>query len=279
MKKEKIIIAIFVFLFIGVFLAQNFFVKLKSKVVFCDVGQGDGAFLNLENGTQIVVDGGPDNKMIGCAGKYMPYFDRRIEYIIISHPDKDHFVGAIEVLKRYDVSKVYINGDTSDIPEYQEFLRLAKDKTVTADSESDFFVGAAKIDFLSNPKMAGNDSNEKSLVFKFFTPSSSLPINKGEKGRGISILFTGDLPVKIEKDLIDKKIDFSAKILKIGHHGSDGSSSLEFLKAVNPELAVISAGKDNKYGHPSPLIISRLERLGIKYERTDERGDIVVKLE
>ncbi|MBU4421930.1 hypothetical protein KKB41_03170, partial [Patescibacteria group bacterium] len=122
-NNEKIFIAIFTTLFIVGIFVEDIFVRQKSRVIFCDVGQGDGALINLSdgtsfftkatNGTQILIDGGSDNKFVGCVGSNMPYFDHRIEYMIISHPDKDHFVGAVEILKRYDVSRVYINGEVS----------------------------------------------------------------------------------------------------------------------------------------------------------------------
>lgn len=263
--KEKIIIFCCVVLFVGVFLAQDFFVKSKSRIVFCDAGQGDGAFINLHGGMQIVVDGGPDNKMIGCVGKYMPYFDRRIEYLIISHPDKDHFVGAIEILKRYAVNKIIVNGDLGDTAEYKEFLRLAGERAALA-RDIDFPDG--KIDFLDTGYRAANanDNNSRSLVFKF-------------SYAGKNILFAGDAPKEIEENLIKNKIDLRSDILKISHHGSKESSIPEFLKAVAPRLAVISVGADNAFGHPAYRVIKNLENAGIKYLRTDEAGDIVVNLE
>jgi competence protein ComEC len=255
--KEKIIIAVCAVLFVGIFLAQNYF-KLQSRIVFCDVGQGDGAFINLKDGVQIAIDGGPDNNFIGCIGEYMPYFDRRVEYLIVSHPDKDHFVGAIEILKRYDVQKVIISGEDGDSPEYEEFLRLSKDKITASE---DFEIAGAKIFFykIAGTKLSGND---KSLVFKFLY---------GEK----SILFTGDISEKGESALLASGVNIKSDILKIAHHGSRESSSRDFLRAVSPRLAIISVGAENKYGHPAYIILKRLESLGIKYFRTDESGDII----
>ena len=265
MNKEKIILAICLVLFLDIFLIREATLLKTERLVFCDVGQGDGAFINLKGGTQIIVDGGPDNKLIGCVGKYMPYFDHRIEYLIISHPDKDHFVGAIEILRRYDVKRVFVNGDTSDIPEYAEFLKLAADKINVAYTDSDIILGNMKIDFLYPYSLAREtkDNNGNSLVFQF-------------EYAGKNILFTGDLPEKGEQELIKNKADLPADILKVAHHGSKNSSSVEFLKAVRPKLAIISAGKDNDYGHPHYRVLKNLENLKIKYLRTDEKGNIVV---
>jgi len=273
-NKEKIIIVVCIFLFIGGFLAQELFIKPKSRIVFCDVGQGDGAFMNLKGGKQIVIDGGPDNSMIGCVGNYMPYFDREIEYLIVSHPDKDHFVGAIEVLKRYAVGAVITNGEMGDSPEYKEFLKLAEGKIIPA---KDIDLNNGKINFYNRSDEKYSD-NDNSLVFKFlYTPASILPLKKGEEGRGMSILFTGDISEKRENALLSS--DLKSDILKIAHHGSKESSSLDFLKAVSPKLAIVSVGAKNSFGHPAYIILKRLENLGIKYLQTDEAGDIVINFQ
>lgn len=265
--KQNVFLIFCIALFISGLLIEDIFIRQKSKAVFCDVGQGDGALINLGK-EQILIDGGPDNKFVGCIGKYMPYFDRTIEYLIISHPDKDHFVGAVEILRRYNIEKVFLNGDESEIPEYKEFLKLAQGKLIVADKDSDFKIGKAKIDFIHLGKY--KNSNDNSLIFRF---------EYGAK----SVLFTGDASVKVEKELIEKyhdlNNDLNHDILKLGHHGSKTSSAEEFLRAVNPELAIISVGADNKFGHPSYRVIKRLERLGIKYKRTDEVGNIIINFQ
>lgn len=277
----KIFSALILIIFLDIFMIGEWRAAAESRVVFCDIGQGDGVFINLKGGTQIIADAGPDNNMVGCAGKYMPYFDRKIEYIIISHPDKDHFAGAMELLKRYDVGKVFWNGDLSAIPEYAEFLKMAGGRAEVAYTDSDFRAAGAKIDFLY-PYVLDRETknnNDNSLVFRFeYTPTSILPLSKGEEGRGISILFTGDLPATGEAELIKHNANLRADVLEVGHHGSRYSSSEEFLRAVRPKLAAISVGANNKYGHPAYIILKRLKNLGIKYLRTDEKGDIVINL-
>lgn len=264
--KEKIIFGTLTLALVAIFSRQELKLAESRRAVFCDVGQGDGALINLRN-IQIIVDGGPDKTILSCLGKYMPYFDRRIEYLIISHPDKDHFLGAVEILRRYQVERVIVNGDTSDIPEYAEFLKLAEGKIFIAYTDSDFEIAGAKIDFLYPYVLAREtkDNNNNSLVFRF------------EYG-GASILFTGDLPEAGEAELIKNNANLRADILKIGHHGSKFSSSKNFLASVSPKLATISSGRDNKYGHPHYAVLKRLENLRIKYLRTDQNGDIIVNL-
>lgn len=260
--KEKQFLILCIFLFIGVFIAEDAFFMQKARVVFCDVGQGDGVIINLENSAQILIDGGPDNKFVGCVGKYMPYFDRTIEYMIISHPDKDHFVGAVEILKRYNVERIFVNGDKSEIAEYKEFLRLANGKIEIPNKDSDFEIAGASIDFIH--RSVYNNPNDNSIIFKFLY---------GDK----SILFTGDISEKVEADLLARSdISLQSDILKLAHHGSKTSSGEYFLKVVGPELAIISVGAENNFGHPAFRILKRLENLGIKYKRTDEDGNIEI---
>lgn len=256
---KKLFWPLILIIFLDIFMIGEWRLAHQEKVIFCDVGQGDSAMIVM-GATQIIIDGGPDNSLAGCVGKYMPYFDRKIEYLIISHPDADHFVGAVEILQRYFVEHVIVSGDEFDSPEYKEFLRPADDKITPA---LDFEIAKAKIIFYKINAEQSSD-NDRSLIFKFIYA-------------GKSILFTGDISAKAETFLPVR--DIGADILKIAHHGSKESSSLEFLKAVSPRLAVFSVGADNKFGHPAYIILKRLENLGIKYLRTDESGDIVVNLE
>jgi len=265
--KEKIIVAALIFLFAVAFAWREFNSQKSERAVFCDVGQGDAALIKLRGGVQAVIDGGASTAVLSCLGKYMPYFDRRVEYVFVSHPDKDHFLGLVEILRRYAVGRVIVNGDESDLPEWREFEKLAASRLTVAYAGDKIKIGGGEVDFLSPKKnVEYKDNNEKSLVFKFLY-------------NGKSILFTGDLPATIEKNLVREKVYLSSDILKVGHHGSQYSSSEEFLRAVHPKFATISVGADNKYGHPNYIILKRLQNLGVKYLRTDEAGDIVVNLD
>ncbi len=281
---KKLIWPLILIIFLDIFIIGQYRLANQQRVIFCDVGQGDGAMIVM-GATQIIVDGGPDNSLAGCVGKYMPYFDRKIEYLIISHPDADHFVGAVEILRRYFVERVIVNGDESDSPEWREFKKLAQGKITVANENFGIDLPVGKIDFLYPDEKhpvpeVKHETNDYSLVFKFIFPL----VIKGEVAKpmgdsGISILFTGDATETTEENLLGRGADVSSDILKVGHHGSKFSSTKEFLKAVGPKLAVISAGADNKYGHPANIILKRLENLGIKYLRTDESGDIIVNFE
>jgi competence protein ComEC len=263
--KEKLFAVAIVAILVSAFMAQDFFGARESRIIFCDVGQGSGAIIALRGGLQIIVDAGPSNKFSGCVGRNMPYFDRRIELMVISHPDKDHFVGAIELLKKYRVERVLVNNDVSGSGEYKVFSGLANDKLRKVGAGEQIKIGGAEIDFLSPGKDYKND-NKNSLFFKF---------SYGDK----KAIFTGDAPTEIEDGLVRDGADLRADILQIAHHGSEDSFSKKFFEAVGPELAIISVGKDNKYGHPSGRVVKALKNLNVRYFRTDEAGDITVPLE
>lgn len=254
------------------------------KVWFFDVGQGDAQFLDFSDGNQILVDGGPDGKALQGLGKAMPFYDRDIDIMILTHPHKDHIFGLIEVLKRYKVGKIILPEVDFESAFYKEFLQIAREKNIPlgylGDGDEIKIGEFAEFDFLSPRKndnnknftvenesfgAKGQDLNDSSLVSKFIYGDNV-------------ILFMGDAGENIEKEILVKGHNIKADILKVGHHGSKYSSSEEFLKAVSPEYAVIQAGEDNKYGHPTEQTLERLSAIGSKILRNDLDGDILFQL-
>lgn len=232
-------------------------------VYFLDVGQGDAIFIQSANGNQVLIDGGPDAKVITELSKVMPFNDRSIDLVILTHPDADHINGLIEVLKRYQVGQILENPIEHDSPAYAAWNEL-KIKSRIANAQSgqtvDIGSGAAIIVLYpfadSEPKAK---SNNNSIIGKLVY---------GE----LSLLLTGDIEAQVERELVARNADIDSDLLKIPHHGSKTSSTDEFLKAVTPEAAFIQVGKDNRYGHPHPTVTQRLEKLGVKYYRTDMDG-------
>lgn len=257
------------------------------KIWFFDVGQGDAQFLDFADGNQILIDGGPDGKILQGLGKAMPFYDRDIDLMILTHPHKDHIFGLIEVLKRYKVGKIILPKVDFDSAFYKEFFEIVREKDIVLEylgSGDEIKIGDfAEFDFLS-PEIQGSllissghnkfsadnesfgakgqDLNDLSLVAKFIY---------GEN----SILFTGDAGGNIEKEILAEGYNIKADILKVGHHGSKYSSSEEFLKAVSPKYAVIQVGEGNKYGHPTEQALSRLATIGAKVLRNDLNSDIL----
>jgi competence protein ComEC len=238
------------------------------KVIFLDVGQGD-AILIERGSQQILIDGGPSGQvLLDKLGKYIPFWDRNIELVMESHPDADHITGLVDVLKNYSVGAVMQTSATSDSQVYRKLQELIQTKNiniVTGERGEKINLGAeTQLEVLGpSPETPTNaqDTNAASIVTK---------LSFGDN----SFLFTGDLPSEQEAALISAGLNLNSRVLKVGHHGSKYSSSPAFLGAVHPTDAVISVGKNNRYGHPAPEIMDRLKSNNINIFRTDELGDI-----
>lgn len=242
-------------------------------VRFFNVGQGDSIFITGPTGEQILVDGGPDLTTLEDLGQSMPFFDRSIDWLILTHPHLDHVASFPEILRRYHVSHVMITGADYSNGRYEEFLTELQQKHVPimiADPAKDIrFEDGLTLDVLApQPVYFGKTMShihDTCIVFKMLYGSGS-------------ILFTGDAETKTEQALLGEHLDLHADILKVGHHGSLTSSSSGFLLAVHPALAVISVGAHNTYGLPKKAILNRLTHFGIPY-LTTMSGTITVRME
>jgi len=250
------------------FQKDNFF-----KVVFFDVGQGDGMFIETPDKRQIVIDGGPDyNLMAEKISQVIPFWDKELDVVILTHCDSDHMNGLFGVLEKYKVKNVLWTGIEKEengekIANWKNMLEREKVEgaEIFLVQSGDGLTGEdIKMDFIWPEgileKVSKNDSNNNSLVSKLCYAESCF-------------LFMGDVSFSEEKELINKNI--KADVLKVSHHGSKYASSNEFLTAVSPKLAVIEVGK-NSYGHPDLGTVGRLESFGAKVIRTDIKGDITV---
>ncbi|EKE16163.1 MAG: hypothetical protein ACD_11C00029G0043 [uncultured bacterium] len=242
----------------------------KLKVVFLNVGQGD-AILISQGSNQILIDGGKSGQiLLEKLGKYISFWDRKIETIVITHPDQDHIGGFADVFKSYKIETVV---KTNAASSSKTFEFLSND----INSEGSEIVEAKKGVRISFPNGA-----EMDLIF----PSSSVSENEKDtnsqsvvsvlKIGNYKFLFTGDLTAEKEEEISQKGFDISADVLKVAHHGSKYSTGEEFLKKVSPQEAIISVGK-NSYGHPAEETLEKLRSIGTKILRTDETGDIIYK--
>jgi len=240
------------------------------EVWFLDVGQGDASFIQAANGNQVLIDGGPNRKILNELSKVMPFYDRTIDVVIESHPDSDHIAGLIDVLKNYKIKAVVESGAVSDSSGYLELERLIEDKGIKKfilNSGSKIDLGdGVYLDVLLPPSNV--DTSKMS-------PHDAMLVLKLNYGNN-SFLFTGDMEEKMESYLVFNGKDIKSDVLKVGHHGSKTSSSELFLSRVSPRYAIISVGKDNKYGHPYKEVLERLKRMNISVFRTDEMGRIDV---
>lgn len=238
----------------------------SPQFYFLNVGQGDSELVLLPkaNGgsVKLLIDGGPDAKVVEELGEVLSVGDRRIDLVLMTHPQLDHFGGFIEVLRQYDIGVFLGTGRAGTTKAYGELMRVIRERQIpyiTLRRGSRVAYGGTVIDVLSpNARdLASKELNDGCLVLRIQTPETRA-------------LFTCDADENIERELIASD-DVRADILKAGHHGSRFSSSVAFLRAVQPKVAVIEVGK-NSYGHPTKDALSRLGDVGATIFRTDKNG-------
>ncbi|MFH1472935.1 MAG: ComEC/Rec2 family competence protein [bacterium] len=237
------------------------------SVYFLDVGQGDAIFVDSPQHKRILLDGGANRKVLSELGKILPFADKRIDVIVESHPDKDHIGGLPEVVSRYDVGMFLEPGVDSDNTIDEELHHRLDAKGVPQLIARRGMVlnmgdGVKFLILFPNQDVSWWKTNDASIVAK---------VIYGDQ----SFLLTGDSPIKTEGILLnlDKSI-LQSTVLKAGHHGSRTSTSLAYAQAVLPEYAIISAGKDNSYGHPNQEVLDILDKVGTKILSTIESGTI-----
>ena len=239
------------------------------EVDFFDVGQGDAIFIETPKGYQVLIDGGPDASVLEKLGQEMPFYDRSIDLIILTHPEADHITGLIEVLKNYQIGQILENGFKRETAGYKEWQRLIKEKNIpvkiTQAGQVVNLSQGIKIRILWPDKTAVNSSPESSNNISVV---SQLIYGQRE------FLFTGDIEKQVELNLAVAGIDLESDVLKAAHHGSKTSTNQLFLEKVNPNIAVISAGDKNPYGHPHQEVLERLKN--VKTYRTDQNGNIEI---
>ena len=241
----------------------------RLHVYFLDVGQGDAILIRAPDGRQILVDGGPSpTALLNELGAVLPFWDRSLDLVVLTHPDGDHITGLIPLLDRYRVAQVLDVSQSEAAPEAGPWrARLAQFgmPRFLAQRGMRLPVGGLALTVL-NPGPAlltgtASDDNNNAIVLR---------LDYG----GTAFLLTGDAEREAEEAMIAAGLPLRADVLKIGHHGSAGASSPAFLAAVAPRIAVIQVGAENTFGHPHPDVLARLA--GIEILRTDQRGRIEV---
>ncbi len=274
--KRKYIFLFLGFLFvINIFCWKEVFVLAQSnnlEIYFLNVGQGDSAFIKTPENHQIIIDGGPTSVALEKIAKIIPFWDKTIDLVILTHPEKDHMQGLMDILKRYKADHILVSGvlkDSEDYKEWQKILQNQKNRgadVISVRAGDRAVLGDALIKILyplqDFSEVKTNKSTNESCVVSDLVFGTN------------SFLFAGDISAKNEAEIIAApRTAITADVLKIAHHGSKYSTSEEFLKNVGPEFAIISVGK-NSYGHPTQETLQKLEKFGIQVLRTDTDGDI-----
>ena len=251
-------------------------------VIACDVGLGD-AILITYGKTQILTDGGPDKSVLSCLGKYMPFWDRDVELIISTHPDKDHSSGLIEVVKNYRVGGILINPIDPGTSVYEVLKKEVGGRGIPVISPvagMRLGVGLIYLDIL-NPskelyaKLIINDLNDNMAKYLISRDTNLYSIVYILSFKNFSGFFPGDIPKELSDELSKVVTEGGVNYIKIPHHGSVNGLTENLLKSLVPKVAVISVGK-NMWNFPRPEIIDMLARYNVKVLRTDQAGDIRV---
>lgn len=269
-NKKELVLCIVLFLdILIVYLSFQIAPKETLKISFLDIGQGDSILFQTPHGGNILVDGGRDKKVLSKLGSELPIISKNIDLVISTHDDSDHITGLIDVLKKYDVKVLLSSLSNSNSDLSKKLFQIAQEKNVRILEINKIVIIKSddgliiKIMFPVTD-MNGAESNDASIVSQFIF---------GEN----SILLTGDLPQSGEIFLTRTYGDnLKSNILKLGHHGSDTSSNPEFIQKVNPEVAIVSAGKNNSFGHPHKSVLDLLEKFKIQVLGTNELGTITL---
>lgn len=260
----------------------NYF-DTRTTLVFCDVGQGDGAYIRLRNRIDILIDAGPEQKILDCLGKYMPFYDRKIELGMITHPQKDHYGGYLHILKRYKVDTLLLSPVDSSAKSFATLKGLIKEKRVnirplyagdeiSVENASFRSVWPTNQYIIQNVDLSQNDGGFYKTQLDPNNFSQVVLLTVGTK----KILFTGDLSPEVEQIILQNPLSV-VEILKVPHHGSKNGLIEPFLQAVRPKTVIISCGQNNSFGHPHQSVIQMLEKYLVRIRRTDKEGDIVFK--
>lgn len=220
-------------------------------VHFLDVGQGDAILIETPDGNQVLIDGGPDASVLPKLAAHVPFADRTIEVVVGTHPDLDHVAGLVDVLGRYDVPTIITTeatGGSAEAAAWQSAVAAEAATVYHARAGQVYQLGASTTLMILSPSYDPTklNSNASSIVAL---------LRYGQT----AFMLTGDAPQGVEQYLADTHgAALAASVLKLGHHGSDTSTHPDFVRAVAPQYAVVSAGVGNRYDHPDPAVLQRV---------------------
>ena len=283
MKAFKYIFGLFILILGLIGLSLGSTPDANLHLIACDVGQGDGILATYQS-VQVLIDAGPGDGILECLSRHIPFWDRELELVILTHPQLDHYGGLIEVFRRYKIDTFLANGLDSSASSYQALKNAVGGsgaRVLTPKEGMALRIGMIYLDILSPSQrlLSQEASDFQTNVLGAFTSKKDpndfsivAILRLGE----FDALLTGDIgPAEIPEILAGGKVK-DVEYIKVPHHGSKNGLTLELLEASSPEIAVISVGK-NSYGHPSEETLKMLKDRGVRTLRTDEEGDIEVE--
>lgn len=267
----------------------------EVSVIFCDVGQGD-AILVQHGFMQLLIDTGKDTKVLSCLEEHMPKIDRHINFLLLTHMDNDHIGGATAVLERFSVGTLFMNPSTKKTDDFgalqqvisrkvaqkmQLFSLFSRDR-VQLSSLLGFLVLSPRVGWYeSTPFLPLISETTLSDVEAFF--AQNLSVNESENDLSIALILdigsicfvlTGDMESNSELAVVSSGMTRDCDVLKAGHHGSKSSSIPQFVEHFQPEIIVVSAGKNNSYNHPSPQVMEYFSQQNMQVFQTATSGSI-----
>lgn len=268
MNRTRLIGAILTLAFFTLFGAKELR-RIPPFIAFLDVGQGDAILIQLEGGTTVLIDAGPDSTVVERVGRSLPFFDRTIEYAIATHPDADHHAGYFPLLKRYTIGHFLFSAGKSGTWE----LLLAQVRGAGAQTAA-----LAQGSAVALP--------EGAALTVLWPPAGFSPANTNDASAvllftygGQEFLLLGDAPKEVERRILAQYPELKADVVKLGHHGSRTSTSDALLKRIMPKFAVLSFGAGNRFGHPHKEVLEALARFRIPPLRTPDFGSVYFDLQ
>lgn len=243
--------------------SQEYTASTDMEVHFIDVGQGDATLVKCGDAAMLI-DAGDGSKGTLIQNYLQKQGVKKLDYLVLTHPDSDHIGGAPVIITKFEIDKVFVSDFEKDNRTYRKLIQALDDKNIqaiTPKAGDEYALADASLSILG-PVQTYDDPNNASLV---------LLLKNGEN----SFLFTGDAKEEAELDILADGADVKADVYQAGHHGSRSSSAEKFLDAVNPKAAVVSCEEGNSYGHPHAQTLNNLRSRGIRLYRTDEQGSII----
>ena len=265
---ENIVNTIFLLLTIILFTFSKQFDNSSPEIIFFDIGQGDAILIQQDN-FQILVDGGPDDGIVYELAKQLPWYDKNIEIVVLTHPHDDHIRGLLNVLDQYSVEKIFMNRIEYENRAYEYLLTNYQEKIVEVEQGDVFeyknIYGEILYPFVGKAYQEKNINNESVVIL--------LEMDN------YRTLLMGDAEQEVENKLIEKYNLEDIYLLKVGHHCSRTSTSDMFLSETNPDIAICSCGEDNKFGHPHYETLEKFQTRDVQYLITYQEGNIVINFD
>lgn len=287
-KRLGLLIFILSFLlFSGITLWIKFAPDPKLSIIACDVGQGDATLISYKD-FQILTDGGPNSSVLDCLSSHMPFWDRTIEIVVLTHPQKDHYGGLVDVFERYTVQYFFVSGLVSSNDSFQALEKVVGQggtQVVFAHAGKHVEYGLISLDILypfdeffqENVQKSVQDGKNVLGAYTSKRDPNDFSVVTHFSFKNFDALLTGDIGPDVIDALVEKNVLGHVEYLKVPHHGSRNGMTERLLQATTPDFATISAGKDNSFGHPHKEILDMLSEYRINYMVTAESGDVVIE--